>query len=592
MLRNPPSSPRRGLRAAASLLVLASVAGAQYSSDPAVNLSAADGPSDQSQPKLRATSDGGVWLSWFDGIGTGFDVRVQKLAADGGEVLAHDGVLVADRAFSSTQDYGLDVHTSGDAVLAYRYDFGPGTQIFANRVSDTGAFAWGATGVQLTNTTAFVASPKIAATADGGAIIAWTQDSSVRLQKLDSAGTRLWGTTGIAINPAAGTYSVSDLHGAGDGAVLSFVHQTGGFGSPRHILAQKFDGTGALLWGATHVSVLDNNSLQFGNFPSFEPDGAGGGVFSWYETAGVSLQCRAQHVLPDGSEAFVHNGVALSTNAVRQRVSPSAVYDATSGETTVFWTETNSLQSQDGVWGQRLDASGNRLWTDEGAELVPLGAATQTWVTTLLSGADALVVWETSPAFGQDVLNGAFVDATGALDGSIFDVASTPSGKLRLDGETSSTGVALYAWMDDRVDASDVFVQNVNVDGSLGNGSPWSDLGFALAGTSGVPTLVGTGTLVGGDPTSLDIANGLGSANTYFVIGASALSGAFKGGTLVPFPNLVVSFPLTPSGEATIAFAWPLGLPSALPLWWQAWIQDAGGPVGWAATNALLSVTP
>ena len=82
---------------------------------------------------------------------------------------------------------------------------------------------------------------------------------------------------------------------------------------------------GAFLWGVDHHPVYDQagGSLQFGNFPPFVPDGAGGAVFTWY-TNSPSLQCRVQRVLANGTEAFAHQGVEASTNAAQIRVSPSA----------------------------------------------------------------------------------------------------------------------------------------------------------------------------------------------------------------------------------------------------------------------------
>ena len=46
-------------------------------------------------------------------------------------------MLVADRGFSSTQDYGLDVDSAGNALLAFRDDRFVGTQITAAKVLST-----------------------------------------------------------------------------------------------------------------------------------------------------------------------------------------------------------------------------------------------------------------------------------------------------------------------------------------------------------------------------------------------------------------------------------------------------------------------
>ncbi len=108
-----------------SLLTAAALLGpvhAQWSTDAASNQVVSNAASDQNQPKVAATQDGGFWISWFDGIGTGWDVRLQKYDVSGAEAFAPGGLLIADRSFSSTQDYSLAVAGNGDALLAFRDD--------------------------------------------------------------------------------------------------------------------------------------------------------------------------------------------------------------------------------------------------------------------------------------------------------------------------------------------------------------------------------------------------------------------------------------------------------------------------------------
>lgn len=448
------------------------IAAAQWSGDPAANFAAADAASDQAQSKLAPTSDGGTWLTWFDGIGSGWDVRVQKLDLAGNELFAHNGLLVADRSFSSTQDYGLDVSSNGDALIAFRDDRPSGTQITVAKVTSAGGQPWGAAGVVLTSTGEFVANPKVAGTSDGGAVVAWIQNSSVKLQKLDSSGSPEWGA-GVTLTPGTGSYSTADLHDVEGETILSMVHQTGGFSSPKHLVAQKFDANGAAQWGANPIAIFNGGSLQFGNFPSFTTDDSGGAVFSWYSSS-PSLQCFAQRVDASGNEMWPHNGVALATTAGNLRVNPTAVFDPSQNEVIAAWKELNGTQSQYGVRAQRLDAAGNRLWTADGTTLVALSTTDAGMARPIVSGHGngALVVWAEAPSFGTDRLYGAHVAANGAIDVAKFDVASTPSTKSRLQATTTAAGFGLLSWGDERSDAGDIYVQNLAFDGTLGAANP------------------------------------------------------------------------------------------------------------------------
>ena len=599
----------------------ASVAAAQWSSDPGANFAVADAPSDQILPKVAPTADGGAWISWFDGISGGFDVRAQRLDAGGNEVLPHGGTLVADRGFSSVQDYGLDTHVSGDALLAFRDDGGVGVQIAAARVTSAGALPWG---IQpLTATTDFVAAPKIAGTSDGGAVIAWTQESSVRLMKLDATGVPVWAAD-VVLTPASGSYSVSDLHAHGTDVLLGFVHQTGGFGSPRHLLAQKLDGAGSLLWGAAHVPVFDGGSLQFGNFPSFEPDGAGGAVFSWYDASTTQLDCYVQRLDAAGNELFPHGGVAVSSDATRVRVSPSTSFDRASGETFVAWTEQSSNQAQSGVFAQKLDASGARQWGAEGVPLVPLSADAITLVRAFASAGGAFVFWDRASAFGQDRLFGARLDAAGAVDLATFDVSSAAAVKSRLALARSTAGFAILAWSDQRTDSGDVYAQNVNPDGSLGDsaiGTPYcfctpaaapcgnadSEAGCATSTGLGARALGSGSTSVAADDFVLTIDDVPPGKTGIVFMGASAVQAPFGDGLRCVGAGAagIYRFPAQNSGAAGryvrgpgLAAFTAARFPAAGHIdpgdtWrFQSWFRDPAGPCGFGfTTSSALAVT-
>jgi len=585
------------LATAVMLLGTAGPAMAQWSSDPAVNLRIASGAGEQVQAKLAPTGDGGTYVSWFDNGSGGYDVRLQRLDAAGNAMLGANGVLVADRGFSSTQDYALDVDAAGNALLAFRDDRFGGTQITATVIAPNGASLWGPNGVQLTNTTGFVAAPKIAGTSDGQAVVAWTEDSDTRVQRLDGFGNAVW-LGDVVLTPAAGRYSASDLQDSGADAILGIVHQTGSsFSSPKHIVAQKFDATGAALWGPAPVAVFDGGSLQIGNFPTLQSDGSGGALFAWY---GVSpLQCYAQRILANGSEAFPHNGAPGSTNAAQIRVSPSVAFDAVSNSTFLFWEEQNGGQSQSGLSGQRFDATGAPQWGANGTTLLGLSSTKITGVQTLWNGAETFVFWSSSAGFGQDVIRGASVDAAGAFALGPFDVGSTPSNKLRLTARTSSAGESLVAWEDEDLDAGDILGQNVRADGSLGGSLGTLDC-FGLGcpcgnddGGAGCANSTGAGAQIAATGTASAAADNLGLTGAGLPAGKPSL--LFSGPTAIA-PSLFgdglrcVGGQLVRHGvvvsDAGGGGAWGPGL-AATNGWtagtlrrFQVWYRDNAGPCG------------
>ena len=120
----------------------------------------------------------------------------------------------------------------------------------------------------------------------------------------------------------------------------------------------------------------------------------------------------------------------------------------------------------------------------------------------------------------------------------------------------------------------------------------WTDLGGGLAGTNGIPPLKGTGSLVAGTATSVTITQGKPSAPAAFVVGLSPANLPFKQGVLVPFPDLLLTASLAPSGSLAFQFPWPAGLPSNLPAYFQCLVSDPVAPAAFALSNALRSTTP
>jgi hypothetical protein len=453
------------------LTILLARAAAQWSSDPAANLVAVDRAGEQTQPKLAPTADGGFYLAWFDNDASGspafgYDVYLQRFDAAGVEQWAHNGVRIADLGLSSTTDYDLDVDASGYALLAFQDDRGTGTQITAARVDPAGSVAWD---LPLTSTTDFVANPKITGTSDGEIVVAWIQAASVRVQRLDASGAPQW--TELVLLPTTGSYATGDLDAADAGTcILSLVHQTGGFSSPRHLRAQKLAADGSFLWGAGHVAVFDGGSLQIGNFPQHVPDGSGGAVFAWYSAA-PALECFAQRVDAGGNELFPHDGTAVSTLAGRVRVAPAVAFDAAAQATYVVWVEKNSTQSLCGVGAQRLDGGGARQWGAGGAALVALGASAIGEIECLVlggGGGDLACTWTASPSFGQAVAHATLLDGSGATSVPVFALSSTPAVKYRFEAATSAYGHGILAWRDERGADPDVYLQDLLPDGTLG----------------------------------------------------------------------------------------------------------------------------
>jgi len=123
--------------------------------------------------------------------------------------------------------------------------------------------------------------------------------------------------------------------------------------------------------------------------------------------------------------------------------------------------------------------------------------------------------------------------------------------------------------------------------------SAWADLGNGLAGVSGVPSLVGNGSLAGGTNVNLDVTSGAPNGPIFWVLGTSTNSFFFAGGVVVPTFDLIVNGLTTDgSGAASLSGAWPSGVPGGFTLYVQALLADAAALHGLSFSNAIAGTAP
>ena len=182
--------------------------------------------------------------------------------------------------------------------------------------------------------------------------------------------------------------------------------------------------------------------------------------------------------------------------------------------------------------------------------------------------------WDVQGTTVRDVTTAAHSDAIphdAALPGERITCTVTPS-----DGKVGGTGTP--------VSASAVLEP-----------SPWTDLGFALGGTLGDPSLEATGSLVPGKPIEIAMTNALPSTGLVLFVGLAELNfSPFYGGTLVPDPNppgLLVVLVSNGAGEVVLPSLWPAAVPPGFTVWLQYFFEDLGAPFGGAGSNAVRGVT-
>jgi hypothetical protein len=454
------------------------------------------------------------------------------------------------------------------------------------------------------------------------------------LFELDAGGNLVWSSF---LGGAAGEWDyVNALVLDGAGAVLA----TGGtrasdfpvtsgawdtsFNGQTDIFVSRLDATGSsLLWstflgasardeafgidvdGAGVVVAGFSNSAGYpttpGAFDVVNGPGGGDGVISRLSLGG-DLLVDSTLLGNDGYESC--NGLALASDGSAHVV---GVTDATVFPTTPgAFDETYNGGPADGfltrleadlgglVFSTFLGGSGDEVGIDLSLDLLD-----RPFVAGYTDSPD-FPVSPGAPQPGLVAYTDAFVcqlDASGTLldlgsffGGSSFDygfaVAPDASSRALLAGMTLSVDLPTTPGSFDPA-------YHALLDGFLARLSgPWLNEGNGLAGTT-APRLVGDGNLAPLTPVAVSLVDAFPFTGATLLVGYARLDGPFKGGVLVPTPDLLIGPIVTsPSGGFALSGTWPGNLPPGFVIYLQAWLPDAGGPVGWQASNALSATTP
>jgi hypothetical protein len=355
--------------------------------------------------------------------------------------------------------------------------------------------------------------------------------------------------------------------------------------------------------GSTQVSTFPTTPGAFDTTfsPAFNP-GADGIVCRLSTDlkailASTFLDVASEDVAfgPAGSITFLARAYSVSL------LTPGA-YDTTdNGAFDVF---VGSLDESLSTWQWGTVVGGFQHEFAFGIALDPTGAVMVTGQTSspnypVTAGAfDTTFSGGTGDAFvsylsadGSQLLYSSFLGNAGALSIEGNAIAATGIAGAVVVGDGATTTFPVTAGAFDTTFAGgfagDGFVT------SLSLGPAWQKIGAGLAGSSGLPKLSGAGSLLAGDPVTLTLVRGKSNGTATLVIGLGLLLLPFKGGTLVPTPDIVIGgLPLNAAGALALSAPWPAGIPSGLSFCFQHWIPDAAGPGGFAASNGLLATTP
>ncbi len=222
----------------------------------------------QLTPATVSDGSGGAIITWQDyRSGTNYDVYGQRVNSAGTAQWSANGVPVCTAANDQTTVTAVS-DGSGGAIIAWQDKrTGISHNIYAQRMSSTGAPQWTADGAPICTAPEDQISPIILSDGSGGAIIVWRDARSstnydIYGQRVDLSATVHWGSNGMAICTAADDQS--SLSGAVDGSGSAIVTWEDSRNVIKDIYAQKIYASGALSRPPNQPSNLSPVDLAAG----------------------------------------------------------------------------------------------------------------------------------------------------------------------------------------------------------------------------------------------------------------------------------------------------------------------------------------
>lgn len=341
-----------------------------------------------SQP-LASVPDGagGMLVAWMDFRAGNTDIYAQRIGAAGVPLWAANGVAVCTAA--STQNV-LSVAPDGAGGLLIAWeDYRSGTaDIYAQRLSGSGAAQWTANGVALCTAAGSQSAPSIVADGTGGAIVAWADprnaNSDIYARRVLSNGTASWTADGTPVCTAAGTqYQVRAVSDGAGGAVFAWSDNRGGV--DYDLYAQRFNSSGSAQWAANGIAVCTAAGDQLN--ADLATDGFNGAIVAWVDRRAGNSDIYVQRLWHPGVTLWTANGVALCTVAGDQN-NISLESDGLGG-VIAAWGDSRAGYS--GPAAQRVGQSGSPLWTANGV-LIGAGSASTISVRAAADGLGGIVV--------------------------------------------------------------------------------------------------------------------------------------------------------------------------------------------------------
>lgn len=250
---------------------------AVWDSDPQVNLLVS--PPDainQDLPLITGAPNSGSFISWLSWENESASLKLQCLDKEGNTLWAQGGIYVTQNLTPTwSSGYDMTSDSDGNAVIVYSDKRNGVWQAYAYKVSDKGEMLWGDGVLLPTDSKESSLNPKVAITPARSAVFGFQalagSRNSIKIAKLNSAGTKMWGGL-IEVTGTNGLFNL--VAGEGDSFYLVYFEA-----DKANLSVMRYTANGEPAWDKP--TVIDAGSAIVSAESLACSDGRGGVVVGW-----------------------------------------------------------------------------------------------------------------------------------------------------------------------------------------------------------------------------------------------------------------------------------------------------------------------
>ena len=456
---------------------------AQWSNDPTINSPICLASSYQDRPQIVSDGTGGSIITWVDNrnppLNSNGDIYAQRIGADGIVEWTTDGVGVCNNLITQNNPQIIS-DGSGGAIIVWedlRNNFVH--DIYAQRINSSGVVQWTANGIPVCTAGGDQRLPMITTDGAGGAIITWYDEragliSDIYAQRVNSNGIVQWTNNGVPLCPASTNQRDPKIIADGSGgAIIMWIDNRTNI-NENDVYAQRITASGTLKWSTSGLAVCALYRRQ--QIASIVPDWNGGAIIAWTDDRDTISIPRTsdiyiQRVDSSGNRLWTSDGVPISIGPGNQKA--PEVFSYFDGSAIIAWDDTRNGNSNRDIYAQRVAASGSIMWLTNG---IPICNAVndQDWQRIVSDGSGgAIISWEDERAGGINRhVYAQRVNATGDVQwiSNGAAISNATGYKSFTELLPIGSGNVVFTWGDERSgsDNRNIFAQQLNASGQLG----------------------------------------------------------------------------------------------------------------------------